>query len=123
MAELWILAYRNTVASLCRFRAKPAKTKTKSGSSKRKELFRIEFFCYGVKFEEDIDFVHPRPVCQSCSRYFYRLRSSGHLPESHSLSFTWEPHSAVKKMKIVWMSHSHQGIQRNTLCIVVLILA
>ena len=88
----------------------------------RKELFRIEFFSYGVKLEEDVDFVHPRLVCQSCSRYFYRLRSSGHPPESHSLPFTWEPHSAVKKMKIVWMSHSHQGIQHDTLCIVVLIL-
>ena len=87
----------------------------------RKELFRIEFFSYGVKLEEDVDFVHPL-VCQSCSRYFYRLRCSGHPPESHSLPFTWEPHSAVKKMKIVWMSHSHQGIRRDTLCIVVLIL-
>ena len=55
----------------------------------RKELFRIEFFSYGVKLEEDVDFVHPRLVCQSCSRYFYRLRSSGHPPESHSLPFTW----------------------------------
>ena len=88
----------------------------------RKELFRIEFFCYGVKLEEDIDFVHPRLVCQSCSRYLYRLRSSGHPPESHSLPFTWEPHSAVKKMKIVWIGHSHQGIQRDTLGIVFLIL-
>ena len=78
-----------------------------------------------MKLEEDVDFVRdPRLVCQSCSCYFYRLRSSGHPPESHSLPFklTWEPHSAVKKMKIVWMSHSHQGIQRDTLCIVVLIL-
>ena len=84
------------IAALCRFCAKPAKTKTKSGE--RKEVFRIEFFSYGVKLEEDVDFVHLRLVCQSCSRYFYRLRSSGHPPESHSLPFAWEPHSTVKKM-------------------------
>ena len=76
----------------------------------RKELFRIEFFSYGVKLEEGVDFAHPRLVCQSFPRYFYRLRSSGHPPESHSLPFTWEPHSTVKKMEIVWMGHSHHGI-------------
>ena len=50
------------IASLCRFCAKPAKTKTKPG--KRKELFRNEFFSYGVKLEENVDSVHPRLVCK-----------------------------------------------------------
>ena len=87
VAELWILTRR----SLCRFCAKPGKTKAKSG--KGKELFRNEFLSHGVKLEEDVDSVHPRLVCQSCSRYYYRLRSSGHPPESHSFPFAWEPHS------------------------------
>lgn len=68
------------IALLCRFCAKArAKTKTKSGD--RKEVFRIEFFSYGVKLEEDVDFVHPRLVCQSCSRYFYieKFRSSSRI--------------------------------------------
>ena len=38
-------------------------------------------------------------------------RTVYHLRQSH-----------IVKMKIVWMNHSHQGIQCGTLCIVVLIL-
>ena len=79
------------IASLCRFCAKPAKTKTKCG--KRKELFRNEFLSYGVQLEEDVDSVHPHLVCQSCSRHFYLMRSSGPPPESPGLPFAWEPHS------------------------------
>ena len=44
-------------------------------------------------WQNDSNSVHPRLVCQSCSRYYDQLRSSGHPPESHSFPFVWEPHS------------------------------
>ena len=56
--------HKQKISPLCRFCAKPAKAKTKTG--KEKGLFQIEFLSYGVNIEEDVDSVHPRLVCQSC---------------------------------------------------------
>ena len=84
-------AHTKKIANLCRFCAKPAKTKNKRG--KEKLLFANEFLSFGVNLEEDVDSVHPRLVCQSCSRSLYRLRSSSPPPELKKVPFVWEPHS------------------------------
>ena len=67
-------AHIKKIANLCRFCVKPAKTKNKTG--KEKLLFTNKFLSFGVNLEEDAASVHPRLVCQSCSRNLYRLRSS-----------------------------------------------
>ena len=64
--------HREKIATLCRFCAKTANTKTKAG--KVKELFKTEFLNYGVNIGEDDDSIHPPLVCEACSRHFYRLR-------------------------------------------------
>ena len=70
---------------MCRFCAKPAKNKNKTG--KEKLLFTNEFLSFGVNLEED-DSVHPRLLCQSFSRNLYRPPS-----ELKKVPFVWEPHS------------------------------
>lgn len=77
--------HRKKIAKLCRFCAKPAKTKNKTG--KEKLLFTNEFLSFGVNLEEDVESVHPRLVCQSCSRNLYRLRSSNPTPELKKVPF------------------------------------
>ena len=81
--------HREKIAKLCRFCAKAAKTRNKSG--KVKELFTNEFFKYGVNIGEDDDSIHPPLVCQACSRHFYRLRRYD-SSESKRIPFTWEAH-------------------------------
>lgn len=59
---------------------------------KRKELFKNEFFLYGVKLE-DIDFVYSGLVCQLCLRCFLSFEKFRLFLEFYSLLFVWELYS------------------------------